>query len=110
MEFDPITLEIVYEYSHKKGLYPFPRNGEFHRFFSTTLCSAQRLPNGNTLVTEGLSGRVFGITPNNEIVWDFVTPDVKNYLYRGTGFHQNGFLEIQLTTKIGEITLVSLPP
>ena len=21
-------------------------------------------------------------TPDNEIVWDFVTPDVKNYLYR----------------------------
>jgi arylsulfotransferase ASST len=82
LEFDPITLEIVYEYSHKKGLYPFPRNGEFHRFFSTTLCSTQRLPNGNTLIIEGLSGRVFEITPDNEIVWDFVTPDVKNYLYR----------------------------
>ena len=82
VEFNPITLDNVNEYSHRNGFYPFPRNGENHWFFSTTLCSTQRLPNGNTLIVEGLSGRVFEINSENEIVWDYVTPDMKNYLYR----------------------------
>jgi len=47
-----------------------------------TLCSAQRLPNGNTLVTEGLSGRIFELNNENEIVWEYTTSDRKNYLYR----------------------------
>jgi len=74
LEFNPITLEIVQEYTHKKGLNVFPRYGEFHKFFSYTLSSVQRLPNGNTLVTEGFSGRIFELTPENKIVWEFVTP------------------------------------
>ena len=82
VEFNPITLDIVNEYIHRNGFYPFPRNGENHWFFSTTLCSTQRLPNGNTLIVEGLSGRVFEINSENEIVWDYVTPNMKNYLYR----------------------------
>jgi len=82
VEFNPITLDIVNEYVHRNGFYPFPRNGENHWFFSTTLCSTQRLPNGNTLIVEGLSGRVFEINTENEIVWDYVTPNMKNYLYR----------------------------
>ena len=56
--------------------------GNFHKFYSPTLCSAQRLPNGNTMVTEGLSGRIFELMPNNEIVWEYITPNRKNYLYR----------------------------
>ena len=51
-------------------------------FFSATMGSVQRLPNGNTLVTESLSGRVFEITPENDVVWDYVTPDRRNVLYR----------------------------
>jgi hypothetical protein len=32
------------------------------------------LPNGNTLITEGADGRLFEITPENEIVWEYVSP------------------------------------
>ena len=34
----------------------------------------QRLPNGNTLITEGSDGRVFEVTPDHKIVWEFVSP------------------------------------
>ena len=44
-------------------------------FYSVILSSAQRLPNGNTLICEGDSGHFFEINTANEIVWDYVSPD-----------------------------------
>lgn len=73
IEFDPITLDIVWEYTQKN-------------FYSALVSSAQRLPNGNTLITEGCSGRIFEVTVDNEIVWEFVSEskDIfgKNLVYR----------------------------
>ena len=43
-------------------------------FFSGILSSAQRLPNGNTLICEGINGRIFEITPSESIVWEYVSP------------------------------------
>ncbi len=45
------------------------------RFFSFFISSAQRLPNGNTLVNQGAAGKVREVTPEGDIVWD--------YYYRG---------------------------
>jgi len=82
VEFNPITFEIVQQYTHKKGLFPKPRKGKYHRFFSMTMSSVQRLPNGNTLITEALSGRIFEITPTNDIVWDYVYPNQDYAFYK----------------------------
>ena len=38
------------------------------------LSNAQRLPNGNTLVTEGFFGRISEITHSGEVVWHYVSP------------------------------------
>ena len=35
---------------------------------------ADRLPNGNTLVTDSLHRRVFEVTPGGEVVWSYATP------------------------------------
>ena len=43
-------------------------------FHSSILSGAQRLPNGNTLITEGHSGRLIEVTAAGETVWEFVTP------------------------------------
>jgi hypothetical protein len=43
-------------------------------FYSAIVSSAQRLPDGNILVCEGREGRIFEITPSNEIVWEYVNP------------------------------------
>jgi hypothetical protein len=43
-------------------------------FYSMLISGAQRLTNGNTLVCEGLSGRIFEVTPENKMVWEFASP------------------------------------
>ena len=69
IEFNPITLETIWEYHSKKGFSSL--SGNFHKFFTPVLGSAQRLPNGNTLISEGLSRRVFEVTQEKEIVWEY---------------------------------------
>jgi hypothetical protein len=52
VEFNPVTYDIIWQYSNIKLNWFFPRTGERHNFFSHYVSSAQRLPNGNTLITE----------------------------------------------------------
>jgi Arylsulfotransferase (ASST) len=66
LELNPVTLEKVWEYSMK--------GQESYRFFSHYVSAAQRLPNGNTLITEGADGRVFEVTTGGDIVWEYVSP------------------------------------
>lgn len=61
LEINPVTLELVWSYAAP-------------RFFSTNISGAQRLPNGNTLVTEGAGGRVFEVTSEGVIVWEYMNP------------------------------------
>jgi len=61
VEIDPATLELVWSY-----------NGP--NFFATNISGAQRLPNGNTLVTEGPGGRLFEVTSDGDIVWEYIHP------------------------------------
>lgn len=42
--------------------------------YSTGLSSVQFLPNGNSLITSGRWGYTFEMTPDNDIVWEYVTP------------------------------------
>lgn len=41
------------------------------RFHSAFISGAQRLPNGNTLICSGAEGRIFEVTPDQRVVWDF---------------------------------------
>ena len=43
-------------------------------FYSATCGVAQRLDNGNTLVTESDYGRAFEVAPDGTIVWEFYNP------------------------------------
>jgi len=45
-------------------------------FYSAEVSGVQRLPNGNTLVCEGVPGHLFELAPNGDIVWDYVNPMV----------------------------------
>ena len=64
IEVDPATNAIVWEY-HDQPLY---------NFFSPYISGARRLPNGNTLITEGNFGRIFQVTPEGDTVWEFINP------------------------------------
>ncbi|MCM8779787.1 MAG: arylsulfotransferase family protein [Candidatus Omnitrophica bacterium] len=66
IEVNPFTKEIVWEY---KASPP-------EKFFSVSRGAAQRLPNGNTLITNSDSGYVFEVTKNGEIVWEFYCPEI----------------------------------
>jgi hypothetical protein len=67
IELDPSTEEIVWEYLAD------PRES----FYSEAGGLAQRLPNGNTLITETMTGRVFEITAEGEIVWEWFHPVIE---------------------------------
>ncbi|MCE5228217.1 DUF1566 domain-containing protein [bacterium] len=43
-------------------------------FYSAEISGAQRLPNGNTLICEGLKGNLFEVTSAGAIVWRYVCP------------------------------------
>jgi hypothetical protein len=61
LEIDPVTLKLVWSYTSPT-------------FFATNISGAQRLPNGNTLVTEGPDGRLFEVTKEGAIIWEYVFP------------------------------------
>lgn len=63
LELNPLSKEIVWEY---RGTPP-------KSFYSKTISNAQRLPNGNTLICEGNASRLFEVTPDGEIVWDYIS-------------------------------------
>jgi len=71
IEYDPTTLEVVWQYP-KPG--PGLMNTGGGYFYSSFMSSAQRLPNGNTMVTEGSDGRIFEVTAEHEIVWEYLSP------------------------------------
>lgn len=72
LEIDPTTLEIVWQYTPSEAGFVHPLDS--NRFYSPFISSAQRLPNGNTLITEGSDGRIFEVTAEHEIVWEFISP------------------------------------
>jgi hypothetical protein len=51
------------------------------RFHSNFTSSCQRLPNGNTLICEAAGKRVFEVTPECEIVWEYVEGGNRSYRY-----------------------------
>jgi hypothetical protein len=44
------------------------------KFCSQFISGAQRLPNGDTLICEGKAGRVFEVTKEGTIVWEYLNP------------------------------------
>ncbi len=42
-------------------------------FWGSFVSGAHRMPNGNTFITEGPKGRFFEVTPEGEVVWEYLT-------------------------------------
>ena len=42
-------------------------------FLSPFISGAQRLANGNTLITEGNFGRIFEVTAEGQLVWEYIS-------------------------------------
>ena len=70
LELNPVTKEIIWSFSADD-------------FFTPSAGSAQRLPNGNTLISEDRKGHVFEVNHEGEKVWEyqseFQTSRVRRY-------------------------------
>jgi hypothetical protein len=65
VEFDPTTYQVVWEYKRPSG-------NDY--FYSPSMGSVQRLPNGNTFITEADTGRLFEVNSAGTILWSWL-PD-----------------------------------
>lgn len=63
-EIDSATGKLVWRFraAHPQAIYSF------------LMGSAYRLPNGNTHITSGQYGHLFEVTPEGEVVWEYVSP------------------------------------
>ncbi len=64
IEIDRATKQIVWSFQERR----------LWDFFSPYISNAQRLPNGNTLICEGNFGRLFEVTRDGTVVWEYVNP------------------------------------
>ena len=64
IEVNPAANDIVWRYQDPNA----------QGFYSDRISNAQRLPNGNTLINEGMFGRFFEVTLAGEVVWEYVNP------------------------------------
>lgn len=64
IEVNPSTGKIEWQYTAEPP----------EAFYSETKGAAQRLPNGNTLICDSNSGRVFEVTREGETVWEWLNP------------------------------------
>lgn len=63
-EVDPVSGKVFWQYGGTPEV----------DLFSKTLGSCQRLPNGNTLITESENGRALEVTRDKRVVWEFYSP------------------------------------
>jgi hypothetical protein len=82
IELDPLTEEIVWEYKADPP----------GSFYTSGGGSAQRFPNGNTLICETNKGRAFEIDRSGAVVWMWLNPmtwrDRRETVYRMTRFSE----------------------
>lgn len=64
VEIDPLTRRIIWQY----------RADPPEDFYSHSRGTAARLAGGDTLISSSNQGRVFEVTPEGEIVWEYRTP------------------------------------
>ena len=64
LQINPLTQAVAWSY-----------NDPERPFFSRILGAVQRLPNGNTLITESTKGGAFEVTPDGVPVWAFTNPN-----------------------------------
>jgi hypothetical protein len=68
IEIEPISGEIAWEYVADPP----------ESFYTPTRGANERLPNGNTFITDSDNGRLFEVTPDGEIVWEFHIPQTRD--------------------------------
>lgn len=73
-ELDPASNEVVWRYRAKDN----PQG-----FFSPHIGGCQRLASGNTIICEGAKGCAFEVTPDGDVVWEYICPHFNSTPYFG---------------------------
>jgi hypothetical protein len=98
---DSLNYSAIFEikpFGEKEGHYELMQNKRFGpekpnwkyvaqdtmSFHAPYVSGAQRMKNGNTFINQGPKGRYFEVTPEGEIVWEYLNP------YRGNIHKPNG--------------------
>ncbi|MBI1314933.1 hypothetical protein GC176_26875 [bacterium] len=88
LEFSPGTMAVPWYYAGGPGV----------KMFTSTHGSAERLKNGNTLITESNDGRIIEVTKEGKIVWEYVLPGERiGDLSPSTIYHARRFSKNELT-------------
>jgi len=69
--FYSYTVSSAFEPEDALWVYTAPNPSDF---FSEAISGAQRLPNGNTLIDDGVHGVFWEVTSEKEIVWEYICP------------------------------------
>jgi hypothetical protein len=74
----PVRDDGSYPYDPETGYGPSAPSWKYDppaSFFASIISGAQRLPSGNTLVTDGPAGHFFEVTPDGQAVWSYLVTD-----------------------------------
>lgn len=74
VEVDLDTFESVWVYT----------GDPMYSFSSGHISGCERLWNGNTMICEGETGRVFEVTPDKQVCWEWVNPFLLSYTGRAS--------------------------
>ncbi len=102
IEVDRATKQVVWSYQERR----------MYDFFSPYISNARRLPNGNTLICEGNFGRIFEVTSEGQVVWEFVNPHFpiptwqpneppSNSVFRAFRYSEEQIVKAKAVSKVG---------
>lgn len=92
LEMDPMTGRVTRVYGELQG----------QSFFTQKGGSAQRMSNGNTLITNSYNGEVFEINPDGKTVWTWLNPTIVDER-RGTVYRMLRYTDEFVRPFIGDI-------
>ncbi len=82
LELDGKSFDIVWQYATRSS----------NSFYSYRQGAAQYLPGGNRLIISTHNGHLFEVTPDGEVVWEFVNPIFKGEV-RGVFKDKEGMID-----------------
>jgi len=64
-------------------------------FYSPFVSGAQRLRNGNTLITQGMFRRIFEITPAGNVVWEYTDPSEAGFIFQASLIERSNWNRVE---------------
>ena len=89
---------VEYDLASKDIVWHYQKATENEAFFSILGGNSERLPNGNTLITETTRCRVFEVTRDKRVVWEYFSPVIDGdkgcmSIYRASRIHQPEYVD-----------------